>query len=292
MTQLIVAINKLEKSDWSAERYDEICALLKPYLLSVGFKAHDLFWVPISGFTGENLIEPPTDKRLTAWYKGPTLLQALDGLKLPVRNFVKPTRVTVMEYTPKSTGPLIGDCIQAKVEAGAIQDKDELVLMPQGAVIQVRGIEALGVKVPNAIAGTICEVGLKLPNDFDVNYLRKGNVLCDPRYEIPVVQKFIAKVVVYDNVIITKGEFVMCHFYTSKCTGTIQKLIATCDPVTGATAKAHPKMLKPKDFAIIQVKLEDRHCLELFSNFKNMGRVICRHEGRTVCAGTVTEMIS
>jgi translation elongation factor EF-1alpha len=52
------------------------------------------------------------------------IVEALDSMRLPVRNFVKPCRVTVMEYTPKASGSLIGDCIMAKVEAGAIDEKD------------------------------------------------------------------------------------------------------------------------------------------------------------------------
>lgn len=57
-------------------------------------------------------------------------------------------------------------------------------------------------------AGTICEIGINLPKDFDVEYLRKGTVLCDPLYPSPYIKKFEAKVVIYDlpQLAITKGE--------------------------------------------------------------------------------------
>lgn len=38
VTQVIVAINKLERVDWDQSRYMHICSILKPYLLSCGFK--------------------------------------------------------------------------------------------------------------------------------------------------------------------------------------------------------------------------------------------------------------
>jgi selenocysteine-specific translation elongation factor len=41
---------------------------------------------------------------------------------------------------------LIGDCIQVKVEAGIISEKDELKLMPQNVNAIVKGIEIQGVK--------------------------------------------------------------------------------------------------------------------------------------------------
>jgi selenocysteine-specific translation elongation factor len=54
-------------------------------------------------------------------------------------------------------------------------------------LVGIRGIESKGVRVAQAVAGAICDIGLNLPADFDVNYLKRGNVLCDPKYAIPVV---------------------------------------------------------------------------------------------------------
>jgi len=93
---------------------------------------------------------------------------------------------------------MIGDCVQAKVEAGIISEKETVLLMPQNIVASVRAIEQQGAKVAFVSAGTICDIGLKLPNDFDVNYLKKGTVICDPQYSIPLVKRFVARVVVYD----------------------------------------------------------------------------------------------
>jgi translation elongation factor EF-1alpha len=62
----------------------------------------------------------------------------------------------------------------------------------------VKGIECNGFSSQFVAAGTICEIGLNLPKDFDVNYLKKGTVLCDIKYSIPLVKRFVATVVVYD----------------------------------------------------------------------------------------------
>jgi hypothetical protein len=35
-----------------------------------------------------------------------------------------------MEFQQRTQGILIGDCVQVKVEAGIISEKDELLLMP------------------------------------------------------------------------------------------------------------------------------------------------------------------
>lgn len=103
-----------------------------------------------------------------------------------------------------------------------------------------------GIKGDQAGAGTICDLGIRLPNDFDVNYLKKGTVLCDPKFSVPYVRKFIAKVVIYDlpQGAISKGEQVMVHSYTSKSAGKILNLLSTVDNRTGEVIKERPKFLK------------------------------------------------
>ena len=45
------------------------------------------------------------------------------------------------------------------------------------------------------------------------------------------------------------------------------------------------------DFATVTIKLEQRICLELFSNIKSMGRIALRDGTDCIGAGTITEMI-
>ena len=58
VSQLIIAVNKLDTIDWSKERFDEILAKLGKFLKTqVGFKDSDISYVPVSGLTGANLNE-------------------------------------------------------------------------------------------------------------------------------------------------------------------------------------------------------------------------------------------
>ena len=178
----------------------------------------------------------------------------------------------------KTSSALIGDCVQAKVEAGAILDKSELMLMPQCEKVGIKGVMKNGVLVEHAVAGQIVDIGLKLPVDFDINYLRRGNVLCDVQYPIPLVKRFVGKIVVYDlpQGVIGKGEQVVIHSSTSKTPGKITHLMAIVDQQTGEVLKNKPKWLKKGNFSTVQILLEDPMCLELFKNYKNMGRFCIR----------------
>ena len=78
---LVVIVNKMDDCRWGKKRYDQIVNGLTPFLHSVGYTEKDIIWVPIVGLTGDNILEPVSREGST-WYKGPTLIEILDDLKL------------------------------------------------------------------------------------------------------------------------------------------------------------------------------------------------------------------
>lgn len=77
VNQLGVVVNKLDKVNWSKERFDEIVSKLKTFLRQAGFKESDVTYIPCSGLTGENLVKEPSDPELISWYNGPTLINVI-----------------------------------------------------------------------------------------------------------------------------------------------------------------------------------------------------------------------
>lgn len=77
VSQIAVAVNKLDTVSWSQERFDDIVKKLKTFLRQVGFKESDVSFVPCSGLTGQNLIIKPTENDLLRWYDGPCLLEVI-----------------------------------------------------------------------------------------------------------------------------------------------------------------------------------------------------------------------
>lgn len=78
MSQLAVAINKLDNVSWDEARYNEITAKLRSFLRQAGYRESDFTFVPCSGLTGANLIDrPAADSPLTKWYSGPCLVDVI-----------------------------------------------------------------------------------------------------------------------------------------------------------------------------------------------------------------------
>jgi len=84
---------------------------------------------------------------------------------------------------------------------------DKLELMPFGEKVIVKGIESVNEMVEHAYAGQLCDLSLGLPKDFDSQYMKAGQVLCQPNWPVYQVTKFRAKILVYEtDLIITKGQ--------------------------------------------------------------------------------------
>lgn len=81
VNQLCVAINKLDNENWSQERFNEIMSKLRVFLKQAGFKDSDVFFIPCSGLTGENLVKPASESELVKWYNGPTLCDIIGKKK-------------------------------------------------------------------------------------------------------------------------------------------------------------------------------------------------------------------
>ncbi|KAG7097235.1 hypothetical protein E1B28_004606 [Marasmius oreades] len=74
VSQLIVAINKLDQVEWDKSRYDEVCEQLRPFLVQSGFQPSRTKFAPVGAMLGVNLASRDGDAgaKLRDWYDGPT----------------------------------------------------------------------------------------------------------------------------------------------------------------------------------------------------------------------------
>lgn len=90
---MIVCINKIDDKtvDYKKERISEIIEEVKLFLKKIGYKPDTIPFVPISGWTGENMLEK--SEKMASWYKGKTLFDTLDDIVPPSRPTDKPLRL-------------------------------------------------------------------------------------------------------------------------------------------------------------------------------------------------------
>jgi translation elongation factor EF-Tu-like GTPase len=130
--QMVVACNKMDSINFSQARYDEIVQNVGQYLKKVGYNIEKVRFVPISGWEGDNMIEKSS--RMD-WYKGPTLLEALDLLEPPTRPSDKPLRLPLQDVY-KIGG--IGTVPVGRVETGILKPGDVVTFAPANITTEVK----------------------------------------------------------------------------------------------------------------------------------------------------------
>ncbi|XP_077366729.1 HBS1-like protein isoform X3 [Festucalex cinctus] len=262
VTQLAVAVNKMDQVNWQQERFQEITSKLGHFLKQAGFKDSDVFYIPTSGLSGENLSARSTVSELTSWYSGLSLLEQIDQGS--------------------------GFCITGKIEAGYIQTGEKLLAMPPNETCLVKGITLHDAPLDWAAAGD--HVSLTVTG-MDIIKINVGCVFCDPKEPIRVCTRFRARLLLFNfEVPITKGFPVLLHYGTVSEPATITKLISVLHKSSGEVLKKKPKCLGKGMNAIVEIQTQRPVALELYKDFKELGRFMLRYVGSTIAAGVVTEI--
>ncbi|XP_004702214.2 HBS1-like protein isoform X1 [Echinops telfairi] len=285
VTQLAVAINKMDQVNWQQERFQEITGKLGHFLKQAGFKESDVAFIPTSGLSGENLIRRSQSGELMQWYKGLCLLEQIDSFKPPQRSIDKPFRLCVSDVF-KDQGS--GFCVTGKIEAGYIQTGDRLLAMPPNETCTAKGITLHDEPVDWAAAGD--HVSLTLVG-MDIIKINVGCVFCGPKDPIKACTRFRARILIFNiEIPITKGFPVLLHYQTVSEPAVIKRLISVLNKTTGEVTKKKPKLLTKGQNALVELQTQRPIALELYKDFKELGRFMLRYSGSTIAAGVVTEI--
>ncbi|KAG6496137.1 HBS1-like protein isoform X1 [Zingiber officinale] len=283
--QIIVAVNKMDVVGYSKERFNFIKSQLGAFLRSCGFKDSSIIWVPLSVVENQNLVTTTTDVRLSSWYRGFCLLDAIDSLQTPLRDVSKPLILPICDAIKTSMGNFAA-C--GKLETGAICNGSKVLVMPLGELATIRSIERDSISYNSARAGDNVAVTLQGINS---GHVLAGGVICHPDYPMQVAKHLELKILVLDiSTPILVGSQVEFHIHHAKEAGRVAKMVALLDQKTGKVSKA-PRILKGKQSAIIEVQLDGAVCVEEFSKSKALGRAFLRSSGTTIAVGIVTRIL-
>jgi len=279
---MIVAINKMdEKSvNWSQARYDEIVKETSSFVKKIGYNPEKINFVPISGWNGDNMLEK-SDK--LSWYKGVTLLEALDSIVEPKRPTDKPLRVPLQDVY-KIGG--IGTVPVGRVETGVLKPGMNVTFSPANLTTEVKSVEMHHVSLPEAGPGD--NVGFNVKN-LSVKDIRRGMVAGDAKNDPPQeTEYFNAQVIIMNHpgqIHAGYAPVLDCHTAHIACKFT--ELLTKVDRRTGAEIEQAPKNIKNGDAAIVKLTPSKPMCVETFATYPPLGRFAVRDMRQTVAVGVI-----
>jgi bifunctional enzyme CysN/CysC len=130
--QIAVLVNKMDLQDYSEARFNELEQEYRKFLQSIGVEPKQ--FVPIAAKHGDNIASHSANM---PWWKGPTVLDVLDGFQVAHLPSDQPLRFPIQDvYRFDERRILAG-----RIEAGTLKVGDRLLFSPGNKTSTVKTIE-------------------------------------------------------------------------------------------------------------------------------------------------------
>mmetsp|Transcript_11558 Transcript_11558/g.34681 ORF Transcript_11558/g.34681 Transcript_11558/m.34681 type:complete len:692 (+) Transcript_11558:117-2192(+) len=285
--QLAVVVTKLDTCDYDSDRFHHIKSVLGPFLKSCGFRDSAVRWLPASAPDGQNMTSPPQAPQLATWWHGPTVVDVIDTFAPGGRAAAAlPLRMCVSDLFRTARGQSL---VGGKIEGGGLKAGTAVAVVPGGQSGTVKVVEVAGAAVPCARAGDTVDVHF---NGVDTQMVAAGAVVCHQEWPVPLVDRFLARVLVLEPPIpLLQGQQVTVHAHSTQETGVVSRLVTLLDTKTGQPAKSRPRCLLKGQTAVVEVTVSRPVPLEEYSDYRALGRVALRDGGRTLAVGVVAQLL-
>jgi len=292
--QMIIACNKMDSTEppFSESRYNEVVTEVSNYIKKIGYNPKAVPYVPISGFHGDNMLEPSTNM---PWFKGwtierkegnangKTLLEALDAMSAPSRPTDKPLRLPLQDVY-KIGG--IGTVPVGRIETGVLKPGMVVTFAPQGISTEVKSVEMHHESLPEALPGD--NVGFNVKN-ISVKDIRRGSVASDSKNDpAKEARSFTAQVIIMNHPgQIAAGYCPVLDCHTAHIACKFAELKEKVDRRSGKKVEDEPKFLKSGDAGIVELIPSKPMCVESFTDYPPLGRFAVRDMRQTVAVGVI-----
>ena len=203
--QLIAGVNKVDSTEppHSQKRYEEIVKEVSTYIKKIGCNSDTVTFVPISGWNGDNMLEPSANM---PWFKGwkfthkdnnasgTTLPEALDCILPPTHPTDKPLHLPLQDVYK-----IDGICTVpvGEVETGVLKLGMVVPYAPVSVTAEVKSVEMHHEALREALPGD--NVGFNVKN-VSVKDVRRDNVAGESKKDPPVeAASFTAQMIMLNH---------------------------------------------------------------------------------------------
>ncbi|MDQ1106744.1 sulfate adenylyltransferase subunit 1 [Nocardioides zeae] len=182
---LVLAVNKMDLVDYSAERFEEIKREFSAFATKLTIP--DLTVIPISALKGDNVV---TRSANMPWYDGSSLLHHLENVHVASDRDLRDARFPVQYVVrPKSDEHHDYRGYAGQVAGGVFKAGDDVVVLPSGMPATIAGIDLFDREVTEAYPPM--SVTIRLNEDVDVS---RGDLIARPNNQPAVTQDVDAMV--------------------------------------------------------------------------------------------------
>ena len=276
--QVAVVVNKMDRVDFSHQRFKEISDEITAHLTGLGVTPTAV--IPISARDGDGVkIHTPR----IGWYKGPTVVEALDALE-PARPLeTLPLRLPVQAIYKFDDRRIIA----GRIESGQLSAGDEIVIMPAGKIAKIKTVEGWPVTPVRGPQGAGRSVGITLDREL---FIERGDVISHVGASPRDTRRLHARIFWLHDKELTKGEQILVRLGTREARATVVAIEKAVDP--GELSSVENKAIAKNHVGEIEISLNQPIAADAYADNPRTGRLVIEVAGRIAGGGLVLSVDS
>jgi bifunctional enzyme CysN/CysC len=271
--QVAVVVNKMDRVDFSAARFNDISAEISAHLNGLGVTPAAV--IPISARDGDG-VAARTPRM--AWYQGPTVVEALDGLEpsQPLEDL--PLRLPVQAIYKFDDRRIVA----GRVESGHLGAGDEIVIMPAGKIAKIKTVESWPETPLPGRQGAGRSVGITLDREL---FIERGDVIAHAGHSPSDTRRLRARIFWLHDKPLAKGDQILVRLGTREVRAGVVNIDKAVDP--GALESIAASSIARNHVGEIELALGQPVAADPYTDNPRTGRLVIEVNGRIAGGGLV-----
>ena len=271
--QVAIVVNKMDRVDFSAERFKEISDEISAHLIGLGVTPSAV--IPISARDGDGVAEHTPR---IGWYQGPTVVEALDALE-PARPLEQLALRLPVQAIYKFDDRRI---VAGRIESGSLSAGDEIVIMPAGKIAKIKTVESWPVTPLKGSHGAGRSVGITLDREL---FIERGDVIAHVGATPRDTRRIRARIFWLHDKPLSKGDQILIRLGTRESRASVVAIEKAVDP--GELSNAETKAIARNHVGEIDISLAQPIAADPYQENPRTGRLVIEVNGRIAGGGLV-----
>ena len=271
--QVAIVVNKMDRVDFSADRFKAISDEISAHLTGLGVTPSAV--IPISARDGDGVAEHTAR---IGWYKGPTVVEALDALE-PARPLEQLALRLPVQSIYKFDDRRI---VAGRIESGHLAAGDEIVIMPAGKIAKIKTVESWPVTPLRGSHGAGRSVGITLDREL---FIERGDVIAHAKATPRDTRRIRARIFWLHEKQLSKSDQILIRLGTRETRASVVAIEKAVDP--GELSNEETTAIARNHVGEIDISLAQPIAADPYQDNPRTGRLVIEVNGRIAGGGLV-----
>jgi bifunctional enzyme CysN/CysC len=276
--QVAIVVNKMDRVDFSATRFQAISDEISAHLIELGVTPRAI--IPISARDGDGVAARTDHIR---WYDGPTVVEALDALQPAQPLEQLPLRLPVQAIYKFDDRRIVA----GRIESGNLGAGDEIVIMPAGKIAKIKSLEDWPLTPVQGRLGAGRSVGITLDREL---FVERGDVIAHVGAAPRDTRRLRARIFWLHDKPLETGASILVRLGTRETRATVVAIEKAVDP--GELSGLEARSIARNHVGEIDIALSQPLAADPVTDNPRTGRLVIEVNGRIAGGGLVLSVDS